>query len=706
MQAVMRQAICSVPNPSICLGCRVVAGRRHRKKLYERNFTSTSYLRHDPDRPLPSTTSLASQNEDDLDIGLSQESQSNTEVAGGDDGVPSMEDRFRKAKERNYGSASRRVGRNRKPKEITSTQIPAWFLRDNVQLAPRSSEQTSRLSIAGDLTQDATAVEKESTPEAETLSDGEVEESSTSRYTLNPHVWKEILLTVRGGLELAPQAHSESLSARKSHVVLQCPKDGGVQFLESVVEKIAIEISADMISLDAQDIAEVSGEFLNEDLNSGPNKLQSLGYDAHQLTTKQEAQESEEAAEEEEEFDDDEDEDNTGSRSSQAIPGFPSIANVSVIPMGGVFSNLQDMIRSGKLFAGRPPSTGTFGSLPTMFNKNQDSSPDGDEVRIQVMLEALIGTAQIKRIGSESPRKIPSQPADPQHVQTPQEISSLPKVSRPLIIHIQDYKEINATLSGSRLLIQLYEMLQRRRQEGQHILLVGTTSSADLLPALSKSGIKAMQSEVETSSSRTIIVTPERSRDTDASFIEDERRRTRHVNTRHLRHMIQQRAPSAPDEKQSEAKIHLDSTSEFVSGISESVWPFDRVHRLAQMVIGAGKPDLSQPENIAISLDALIASDEVKYRWVSEEKQQEAALSKVQIHTSTPNPADPSRSEASDKLKRIRKQCNSHEKKLLSGIIDPGMMYSQCTLISAKTSKQISRPPFKTSMPRQRPLKH
>ena len=678
MQTIMRQAILSVPNPSICLGCRVVAGRRHRRKLYERNFTTTSYLRQDPGRPLPAADPLAPQHDNDkFDASIPQEVQNSSEGAIEDNGVSAMEDRFRKAKERNYGSASRRVGRNRKPKEIINSQIPAWFVKNNVHLAARSPERTSRLSIEGDLVKDTSASDKKSNSKEGELSSREVDSPTSSRYILNTHIWKEVLLTVRGGLELAPQAHSESLPARKSHVVLQCPKDGGIQFLESIVAKVAVEVDADLITLDAQDIAEISGDFLNEESTSGPNRLLSLGYDAHQLTAKQEAQENEEVAEEDEALEEEDEEENGGSRSSQAMPGFPNIANVSVIPMGGVLSNLQDMIRSGKILAGRPSSTGTFSGLSPMYSKSQDSPPDGDETRIQAMLEAMISTAHIKRTGPDSPRKATISPADPQGMQTSQEISSVPKTSRPLIIHVQDYKEINATLSGSRLLTQLYEVLQRRRQDGQHVVLIGTTSSSDLLPALSKSGIKAMQSELEASSSRTIIVIPERSRDIDASFIEDERRRTRHVNTRHLLHMMQQRAPSSPYENQLEANIRLDSTSEFVSGFSESVWPFDRVHRLAQVIIGAGKPDMAQPENIGISIDTLIASDEVKYRWVSEEKQQEAALSKVQIPAPMPNPDYP-KSDASDKLKRIRKLCNSHERKLLSGVIDPGMICLQC----------------------------
>jgi hypothetical protein len=59
-----------------------------------------------------------------------------------------------------------------------------------------------------------------------------------------------------------------------------------------------------------------------------------------------------------------------------------------------------------------------------------------------------------------------------------------PQSAKSKIIHVQDFKELNATRYGGRIMEKLEELIRKRRATGESIMLVGTTCSRELTPAL------------------------------------------------------------------------------------------------------------------------------------------------------------------------------------------------------------------------------
>lgn len=84
------------------------------------------------------------------------------------------------------------------------------------------------------------------------------------KYRLHQSVWNELLVHVYGGLMLPKASFVNSLAATKSHTILHYPKNGGLYFLDAVAEKVAAEVGATLIRIDAQDLEEIAGDFLGD----------------------------------------------------------------------------------------------------------------------------------------------------------------------------------------------------------------------------------------------------------------------------------------------------------------------------------------------------------------------------------------------------------------------------------------------------------
>lgn len=208
---------------------------------------------------------------------------------------------------------------------------------------------------------------------------------------------------------------------------------------------------------------------------------------------------------------------------------------------------------------------------------------------------------------------------------------------------------------------------------------IGTVSSADLMPSPSKRSVMFAQSEYEDGLARTIVVTPPRSLNHDSILAEDESHRNRAINLRHLQDMIRRRTPELARVARilSTPELRLDSSREFASGLHESVWSFDGIHRVAVTALGLmGADEELTPEMIEKALQILDASDAVKYVWATEERHGQREQKQVLGDMlDSPSPLS-SKNLSDDKLKRIRKDCNAHEKKLLGGVINPGLSYN------------------------------
>jgi hypothetical protein len=56
---------------------------------------------------------------------------------------------------------------------------------------------------------------------------------------------------------------------------------------------------------------------------------------------------------------------------------------------------------------------------------------------------------------------------------------------RPKIVYVKDFKELNATQYGGRIVQKLEELVRKRRVAGESIMIIGSSCSRDLVPELS-----------------------------------------------------------------------------------------------------------------------------------------------------------------------------------------------------------------------------
>lgn len=312
----------SSPRTSISRSCRFIAGRRH--PLGTRNFHRSAVAYRHPHEPEGTTGPAwpAGTPVTDGSAFSPEASDRAAEIAEGTEAADLSTEKLQSAKDKNnYGSAARRAGRNvPKPKAPPPVTIPEWFLKKNILLRKELRETPGLLdrltinrgsSVSSKQIWHAQSGNDISPGEKSTSVEPPVSSKSSSRcekYQIQQDIWLEIRAHVAAGLQLPSARYANSFPATKTHLVLHCPEEGGIFFLDAVVESIASDIGADLLCLDPQDIAELGGEYLGDISDTGPYTLRSLGYDAHRVVSRQDGREMDNFGEEDEEFDDEQEE--------------------------------------------------------------------------------------------------------------------------------------------------------------------------------------------------------------------------------------------------------------------------------------------------------------------------------------------------------------------------------------------------------------
>ena len=315
----------AIPSRSRPQACRFVAGRR--LPFPQRSFHTSSSPRREENPPDAAWSNFVEQ---PVDIPNPEQTPfvqdfPTEDSNGAPDNPPKPKDRS------NYGSASRRAGRNVRPREkIPPVHIPPWFLACNVILrgdranAPKEDGSMTLIRL-GDLAANQAAQSQAQNGAEDTSSvveapknqdsDGRHQEtdeapSSKSRPVtplLDTINMLEISSIVSAGLQIPSWERAEIAASPKPHVVLFCPKNGGTTFLDAVGLHLAEENSTDFLRLTPQDIAEIGGDYMDNSSTFRGNTLSSLGYDAQLATSMRSAQWPENPPEEED-FDEPEEE--------------------------------------------------------------------------------------------------------------------------------------------------------------------------------------------------------------------------------------------------------------------------------------------------------------------------------------------------------------------------------------------------------------
>ncbi|KAG9233508.1 Mus7/MMS22 family-domain-containing protein [Amylocarpus encephaloides] len=474
-----------------------------------------------------------------------------------------------------------------------------------------------------------------------------------ARYTIHVDVYREIVSALKTALTLRPPRNVESSLVNRPITLLQCPKDGGSYYLDSVMETIASKLQADLITLDAHDIAWLVGSYIEENVAWTQSNTAMLPYETQRFAGKLEDFDNDLTSEE---FVDGADEDETlasyaktfstrmssilNKQKSNALPFQRSQGPFSLGGLSGVAIIDPRMDPSQHLLSTAEPDPWTGLKISNLFDNVVDAANSKRTSTLTTKMEGEI----------------------PSHV--------APSSSGTIIL-IRDYNSLKRTPLGTDLITRLRTAIHKRWTEGKNVILVGTASTEEGEIALSRSEIQRLQADIAEGEKRTIFVPPARHEEQDVAFEADERARIRRINIGHLEHMIvslvegtEQLTPTI------DIETNLNSKDVESTGLQDDVWSYPRVHRLATTIIGLeDSADVIDGEIFGQATNMLSDSDEVKFAWGAEELKVEDAEAETAVKEG--EAVIKTDSTTKEKIKQIKKQCTTYEKKLMSGVVLP-----------------------------------
>ncbi|KAJ4989334.1 mitochondrial AAA ATPase [Stagonosporopsis vannaccii] len=567
--------------------------------------------------------------------------------------------------------------------------------------------------------------------------------SSRGSKRLSPVVLAEVRASIAAALSSLRPSIGNTFPATKTNLILHSPVPDHELLIDRAVEAIALEMDSDLVVLRANDLAQLAGDYLGEGTEPSPRSIRSLGYETYRLSS-----ELANAFEEMDKDDGAEEDLESAQPSSMDHSEKPKMGAFPLILPLSALASIKEL--SNKFKAGQPISSGPFDTSANALGDEPSRVQSQSEIQLEdlklaTLLEALIDASELKHsrniVGNEgfqlrttpeagSKKRRGSDPAFFDYSVSsdgrPLELNSaLPAAARPgmsmtvnvgpvpsatqvpkksRIIYVRDFKELNATHYGGRIIQKLEEIVRKRRSAGESIMIIGSTCSLELTPDLSAGGVHGLQSEGESSFFRTVVVAA----DSDKSSLLDEsnvmakgeigsavlspkeRGKFCGINMLHTQDMLRSLDPVAAA-RISDMELTIQHHRNFAAIIPEAylnrVLTYDEVHRIALTALGlhvtnpAGttQHDIEQGQvnwaHVALAMGLLRASDTVKYLSFDKtlQKQQprqdlgpeaEAQVKAKKRH----NEIDMQRQRD---LQRITASATKHEKRLISGIANP-----------------------------------
>lgn len=658
MHAAALRAFRSAQRPVVLRSaCRIIGGARH--PLSQRSFHRSAISRQVPQGPPPTEGDKENTNIDGREPQPEPEEEKAAEdgapeKAVADPDVVAVTSRLKNGKPAGRGRPG--ILRPKQTEGVPPVVLPDWFWTKNVKCVG-DPDLSGSLAVYGEngvareADRETVSLDDEVNLQALDVSNCGLASTESAKYSMHVHVYQEILSTLRAGLALAPPRNANNKSLLRPITVLQCPKDGGTYYLDSIVETIAGKLDADLVRLDAQDIAQLIGAYVDDNLAWSMTSTALIAYDAHREAGKVEEYDKDTMDENEEEGEEQEEMAASLSKIFGRVKKM-DFSKRSSNPMSVSFG-LPMMNPDGSVMRLKKDDDQY---LPFSSQSPREAADLWNDLKLTTIVDTLVGAADSKRAAS-APKS---------------EESSAETVGvepRKVIFQVRDYNEIMKTQEGQKIMSRLRSSIDKKWQEKRNIILVGTTSIEDSELGLAKAEIQHLQSDIVDGEKRTIFVPPDRREEQDVAFETDEKARMRHINIRHIEDMIskladgtQHLAPVVEIEKD------VDSAIVFSAGLEDAVWNYARVHRVATTILGLERTESTI--NGAVfgeALKLLAASDEAKFTWGAAELKQEDDEAEALRYSGI----DAEKKKAKDKLKELKKKCNQFEKKLLSGVVFP-----------------------------------
>lgn len=567
--------------------------------------------------------------------------------------------------------------------------------------------------------------------------------SSRGSKHLSPVVLAEVRASIAAALTSLRPSIGNTFPAAKTNLILHSPVPDQEVWIQRAVETIALEMDCHLISLRSTDLAQLAGDYLGEGAEPSPRSIRSLGYETYRLSSELanvfENMEKDDGAEEDLE---------PSQASSMDAPERPKISTFPLILPLSALASIKDL--SNKFKSGQSLTSNPFeASANTLSDETSpvrsQSEIQLEDLKLATLLEALIDASELKQsrniVGETASQSLPPSekelsrwqkrfpsffdfsvgsegvsldlnsalPAAARsdmnlavNVGSAPVLPQVPKKSK--IIYVPDFKELNATHYGGRIIQKLEEIVRKRRSAGESVMIIGSTCSLELTPDLSASGVHMLQSEGESTFFRTIVVAA----DSDKTSLLDEssamtkgevgsavlsaleRGKFCTINMLHTQDMLRSLDPVAA-EQISDRDSPTEQIRNFAAVLPEAflnrVLTYDEVHRIALTALGihmtnpagTAQEDVEQGQlnwaHVALAVGLLKTSDTVKYLSFDKTLQKQQPRRDLGLEAEANVKAKKRHSEADLQrqrdLQRITANANKHEKRLISGIANP-----------------------------------
>lgn len=477
------------------------------------------------------------------------------------------------------------------------------------------------------------------------------------RYHVEASQYDEILNTFKGRLS-SSKAAGQDLAV--GHMTILHGASDSELLLDALVVDLCDSVGANYIRLDAQDIPElIRKSHAGSDFK---DRYTVKTFEAYkELYGKKDNSDPFSSKQEDENDEDDEDEEDEDDESGPQGIDIP-LGSFNFGGRDNPFKRLSGLkILGGTgIFAAPSRNEHKYGKIadPAMADTNKSI-----EEHFASILSAIMSSTD-KPEGPSVWQKAKSWSKDKATVDSPSvdvvaDSAEGLSEKKPLVIHFQNYKLLQEHgMEG--FLDQCVMMANERRQNGQKIMVIGTDSLRSLHDKYNAPRtILDIQERMSYGMSTAVVLTPVfPTRDAEMVLMEDRKNRLRTVNARHLYEMLKTRKHT----------LHgLEDgfwTSDFKEKIGErdyealaaQYWPLVQLQRIASIVVG-----LQSSTPVEDAYQILINSDESKVAWAQRNQPDFAKHENIEKE----------RQKQEGKSKRFRFSTTRHEKKLLSGVIEP-----------------------------------
>ncbi|KAG9588338.1 AAA-domain-containing protein, partial [Aureobasidium melanogenum] len=662
---------------------------------------------------------------------------------------------------------STRRGRlaQRRPKEVTPFTIPDWFLRYNVRLYAPSEDATStkesrcwtlvdRDSGHTVLTLPFTTNPSDQLNDFFTSSDQSKQEennestSPSKEETVQDDVARAVsnhlsapsplqtpdprtLLSLQLQLLLhAAFSQTGPSAARytKSNIDLNT-RDSVHKELDVYVQQIAALVQADVIHLDANDIAELAQDYVERG-DPAPGSISSLAYDTFKgLATKKPDIQINIIGESAR----DDGQDNGESEHAHDMPDF-DMGNPPM--MGGHIGDLIDFIKDNPSVLAKAQKHGAavlaMADLPKSNTQSSeahsraaDISPWA-ELKLSNLLDTVLDSVQIRKDSStqnaardffyeaipSTPDTITSSPPTKDGLErfltdflakridsttqahkmdwsfkkesAPSQ-SSLPQ--QRTIVHVRDMDHIRNAPQGETIINLLVSAVQRRRKDGEQIVILGTTANSNQAPpppGQDDDELYFRYLRYPSASSPTqnvasqLMFASHSQQQLERSVAEPALQRLFEINMRHIHTMVRHLGlPTSDNFFSGPTRAHLNIPG--TSKLGDRTLPQDEIQRIVLCADSLRSLYTTSPalETSHIALAAMLVN--------TVDNALKPPLNNISFNTVIPQArergesqeeSDGSKDSTSPKLdmEKLKKSCSKHETRLLSGVVDPASL--------------------------------